>query len=295
MLRLALLLAVATARAQYIGSAACQPCHPEQSASQAKTAHAKALTKGGPEWAFGSGLQAVTYVSRIDDTAYLEHGLSHYTRPPGTAITPGHKSAQGVRYQTFAPDAAILRCFQCHSTGPLALKPGGELVPFEAGVKCEVCHGPSAEHAQSAGKIKPFTLKQATGTQVNEYCGACHRKPPATGEETDWGNAWNARHQPIYLNQSACFRKSEGRLTCLTCHDPHSSKLIDACRECHAGPRHRAATLVANKTCPSCHMPAVRPQPNLRFANHWIGIYASGNSLRPLASKGAAAPVPARK
>lgn len=272
--------------ADYAGSAACAPCHPAQSASQAKTAHAGALRKGGPEWAFGSGLQATTYVSRVDDTAYLEHGLSDYASPKGKALTPGHKDARGVRYATFAPDAAILRCFQCHSTGRLQLKPEGRLEPFEAGVRCEVCHGPAAEHARNPAGVKPFNPKSLSPAAINDHCGNCHRKPPALGEATDWSNAWNARHQPIYLAQAQCFQKSQ--MTCFTCHDPHSSTVKDTCAGCHATVKHR--TVTTGKTCVGCHMPAVRPQPNLRFANHWIGIYASGNSLRPRESTRAGAP-----
>ncbi len=29
------------------------------------------------------------------------------------------------------------------------------------------------------------------------------------------------------------------------------------------------------------HMPEVKPQSNLRFVNHWIGIYAPSKPLRP--------------
>jgi hypothetical protein len=273
-----MLAAILLTSAQYIGSAACQPCHPAQGESQAKSSHARALAKGGPGWAFGSGLQAITYVSRVDDTTHLEHGLSDYTTPKGKGVTPGHKDAKGVRYATFAPDAAILRCFQCHSTGPLKLESGGRLQPFEAGVRCEVCHGPGAEHVRSAGRVAPFTLRQASGVAINDYCGNCHRKPPAAGEETDFRNAWNARHQPIYLAQSACFKR--GQVTCFTCHDPHSSQVRDTCAGCHAKPNHKTVA-VTGKTCATCHMPLVRPQPNLRFANHWIGIYAPGQPLRP--------------
>ena len=49
-------------------------------------------------------------------------------------------------------------------------------------------------------------------------------------------------------------------------------------------PKHTAN--VADKSCVSCHMPAVNPSPLLRFANHWIGVYRlsgpQANLLRPV-------------
>ena len=40
------------------------------------------------------------------------------------------------------------------------------------------------------------------------------------------------------------------------------------------------SVVIARKTCVGCHMPIVKPQPNLGFTNHWIGIYRKG-ALRP--------------
>ena len=39
--------------------------------------------------------------------------------------------------------------------------------------------------------------------------------------------------------------------------------------------------LIPGRTCSSCHMPAVAPQNNLRFTNHWIGTYDANRALRP--------------
>lgn len=196
------------------------------------------------------------------------------------ALTPGHHTPEGERYRTFAPDAAILRCFSCHSTGQIRLGAGFAIEPSEPGVQCETCHGPGADHAASLKPIR--SPKRLNATQINDLCGGCHRKPAAAGDDTDWTNAWNTRHQPLYLAQSACFEKSKGALTCFTCHAPHQTATrVDACVDCHQKPRHKTA--VAGRTCVSCHMPSVVPQANLKFANHWIGIYAAGKPLRPIA------------
>jgi len=227
----------------------------------------------------------VTFVSQADADNYVEHGLSYYTASKSMALTPGHRTPAGERYRTFDPSAAILRCFQCHSTGPLALGAGSKIEPSEPGVQCETCHGPGAAHAESAQPIR--NPKRLSAAGLNDLCGGCHRKTAAAGEATDWTNAWNTRHQPLYLSKSACFTRSNGALSCLTCHAAHaplsrvSADYDRHCAACHAKPRHTAA--VAGRSCVECHMPAVAPQPNLKFANHWIGVYEASNPLRPKA------------
>lgn len=154
--------------------------------------------------------------------------------------------------------------------------------PAEPGVRCEACHGPGADHVRDPARSKPRNPMRLSAAEINQLCGECHRMPPAAGMETNWDNPWNARHQPVYLSQAACFLKSGGRMTCLTCHRPHSSDPTNAnerCLACHQTPRHQTA--VAGKTCVHCHMPDVAPSELLRFANHWIGVYGA-NPLRPV-------------
>lgn len=134
-----------------------------------------------------------------------------------------------------------------------------------------------------AGTIQnPGRLKAG---ELNIFCGTCHRKPPEEGEETDWSNSWNTRHQPDYLSHAVCFRKSNGALSCLTCHDPHSPLTARAveynkrCSGCHQDARHRSD--VAGQACVDCHMPQVTTSRQLSFTNHWIGIYAKDSSLIP--------------
>lgn len=283
-------------RAQYTGSQACRPCHAARFALQSETGHARALSKAAPgspgQWMFGAGEKAITWVSQRDRDTWVEHGLSYFTATKSMGLTPGHDTSEDVRYRTFDPDATVLRCFRCHSTGPLSLGADYSIQPSEPGVHCESCHGPGTEHVNSRGR--PGTLRnpgRLSAADLNDFCGVCHRSAP----ESDWTDKWKTRHQPSYLAQAACFRNSGEALTCLTCHDPHSplnkvaSQYDAKCIGCHRAVRHR--TGIADAACVDCHMPQVVVSAQLKFTNHWIGIYARGGAnLLPSRSLAKSAP-----
>ena len=84
---------------------------------------------------------------------------------------------------------------------------------------------------------------------------------------------------------SACFLRSNGRLNCVTCHDPHrqleqNASSYDARDQtCHANQVHRQS--IAGQACVTCHMPPIPEGPNLAFTNHRIAVYAAGNPIVP--------------
>lgn len=118
-----------------------------------------------------------------------------------------------MRYRIFDPAASILRCFRCHSTGPVRVDGSFAIQPAETGVRCESCHGPGEAHIRAGGSAQTIRNPgRLNAVEMNAYCGACHRKAPDVGEENDWGNPWNTRFQPAYVNKSSCFRKSGGGL-----------------------------------------------------------------------------------
>lgn len=280
----------------YSGAQSCQPCHRAEYEAQSASAHARSLAPvkahdgvappQPAEWAFGAGSQAVTFVHHRDPETYIELGQSWYSRLRGFAATPGHPKAEDTPYPTFAPSAGIMRCFACHSTGPLTLAAGDAIVPHELGVRCEACHSAAADHVKEPARHIPENPGRYTADAINQLCGECHRMPAGATETTDLRDPWNARHQPLTLAASVCYRSSNGRLSCLTCHSPHAAvernlSSYDArCQSCHARVKH--TRVVAGKACVECHMPSVRPTPQLVFANHRIGIYASSDPLTPV-------------
>jgi tetratricopeptide (TPR) repeat protein len=286
---------------QYVGSNACRGCHAARFQSQSRTAHARAIAaarSGTPipglpapentaQWAFGAGEKAITWVSQTGEETIAEHGLSYYAATKSLGLTPGHADSNDLVYRTFDPLGTALRCFRCHSTGPITLKPDYRVQPSELGVRCEACHGPGSSHVSSAGA--PGTIqnpKRLSAAELNVLCGACHRQASDLDDETDWTNSWNVRHQPSYLHRAACFRNSNGALSCSTCHDPHeplqkAAAHYDArCANCHRKVPHKTA--VASRSCVGCHMPSVSTNAALRFTNHWIGVYdPQGRKLTP--------------
>ena len=253
------------------------------------------------QWAFGAGEQAVTFVSRLNQDWYLEHYFSYYPAISSMAATPGQEGlrsnalplAIGLQYRSVDASAGIIACFRCHSTGPPSIGLGKEVQPQEFGVRCESCHGPGSLHvkAVSSGQHQRAreliqNPKRMSAAGLNEFCGVCHRSP-GNNPSIDLNKAWNVRHQPAYLSRSACFSKSNGRLSCLTCHDPHgklernAGRYNEKCARCHLSPKHSPA-FVADETragaCTDCHMPRIPVQPHLNFTNHRIAVF---DNLQP--------------
>src|SRR5262245_45580868 len=89
----------AAAAPGYAGAAACGTCHRAQFAAQTASAHARALAPSKPPqpglWAFGAGVQAITFVSRLNAETYVELDETWYRRLDGIGRTPGHATPGG--------------------------------------------------------------------------------------------------------------------------------------------------------------------------------------------------------
>lgn len=178
------------------------------------------------------------------------------------------------------------------------------------GIGCQRCHGPGKEHVQlvinssdrseiAAAIVNPSKLAPDLRDDV---CNQCHLQPaivlmgPRRFDKNDYSfrpgtplsdyllhveieeegrtqeERFEINHHPYRLYQSECFIKSEGELSCISCHDPHKklnpeaalTHYRDACLECHQAhekktvPKHFAH--IAEDDCASCHMPQHRTQ-----------------------------------
>jgi tetratricopeptide (TPR) repeat protein len=234
------------------------------------------------EWAFGSGVRGITPVGSIAGH-YFEHRISWYTAGDRAGLTMGHKadppddmvSALGPKQSA----ETIFQCFNCHATGAKT-GPDGRGMPsvdasseLQPGIHCERCHGPGEAHVrapsaktiQNPGRLSPAGLVEA--------CGQCHRLPPNGGDGRE-----SIRFAPIGLMASRCFLTS-GKLSCLTCHDPHSdvnhdtAYYVNKCIECHSGSTSAVnCRRGARDNCLPCHMPKSNTAPFLEFTDHRIRI-----------------------
>jgi hypothetical protein len=160
-------------------------------------------------------------------------------------------------------------------------------------VSCERCHGPGRAHVEAAiknsadGRESPLPTMPfgggESGPEQIALCGRCHRVPsmiPTSWIRTD--NAMLARFPSVGLSFSACYTKSDGALSCTTCHDPHGRTSKDtesyeaACLSCHEAEAKSTDTM---RPCPvnprngciECHMPLRGPSDaGLSFTDHWI-------------------------
>lgn len=239
-----------------------------------------------PRFAVGSGRFGITFLFERDGR-FMEGRASYYPPVKRWWWTPGQEE------YTFgsAPAGRILNedtalaCFLCHSTA--VVRSGGRILPersiFDVG--CERCHGPGRRHveAMQAGRktASIYSYRLASPETIMRLCGECHRGPGEIPEEATETSLDLARFAGTALALSRCYRESRGRLSCVTCHDPHRRVSHDrrayerVCLSCHSGGARDQKPCPVNPTtgCIGCHMAreTVSPETRSEFHNHWIG------------------------
>lgn len=247
------------------------------------------------EFGFGSGRHGITYLGREEGSS-VELRLSYYPGPNRWAFSPGQQlnsKSGGLEMVTGLqkPAETVEGCFVCHST--VIAKQGGQVLPESCvmGVGCESCHGPAKAHIEAVrhGDKDPHLprLEQIPGPQLSvQLCGQCHRSPAGDNPDDPFNRSQLPRLQGLALARSLCFTNSNGRLSCLTCHDAHSQQSQSRtaynarCGSCHGGatPTDGACRVDPTGDCVGCHMPAqsVGMPFGLKYRTHWIKVWGAG-------------------
>ncbi len=251
----------------------------------------EAKAKATLQYALGSGKTVMTYLGEMKKDKLTELRASYQPPLKKWCITPGQEQVPDAKIGVVNELGTAKRCVLCHA---VKLKANSsEPAPGFLGVGCESCHGPGKAHIEAvkipnATDIKMASLKNAGGKRINELCGKCHRTLDSLTLGALETNS-TARFQPYGLAISPCFQKSNDKLTCITCHNPHTDASVErkgyekTCLSCHSAPV--SAAPKTQKVCPvnpkegciGCHMP---PSPIFIFAkiqvsmaDHFIWAY----------------------
>lgn len=252
------------------------------------------------EWMIGAGINGFGAIVRRDDYLF-QAPQSFYSKPRIWGPSPGYEQIDlGFNRPIQAG------CIFCHSgrPSPIANTSGRfQDPPFsELSIGCENCHGPGAAHIASmknAGTAKANSSHIINPARLTPYladniCMGCHQtgdvrvlKPGKTYQDFQPGEPLDntlsilmvpptrtsppdVDHVEHYYSMtlSKCYRESKGRLSCITCHNPHvepSRQEVPAyfnskCLTCHTEhsckpPLETRQQSKPADNCVGCHMP----------------------------------------
>lgn len=264
--------------------------------------------QGRPLWesehevrfAVGAGQHGRSYLLDREGSLFLSP-ITWYPQRQRWALSPGYE----VRNQHFTRPI-VGECLYCHANFadhmPETSNRYREPIFRGHAIGCERCHGPGqlhvARHEQGwSGEmdetiVNPSELSSSLRDAVCEQChlsgdlrfarrgrdlydfrpglplhenAAVFVKPPHLKE----GHKITGHVEQMH--QSRCYQRSDGKLGCISCHDPHSLPPLNerpawyrqGCLTCHrpetcTADSARRSETVPSDNCVSCHMPAVR-------------------------------------
>ena len=283
-------------------------------------------------FALGSGRRGVSYLIEREGRLY-QSPISWYARKNRFDVSPGYERKNLHFDRPIEPE-----CLFCHANGaaPVALSVNKYQPPIFRGhaIGCERCHGPGELHVQGQqvanGRdltiVNPRHLEPALREAVCEQCHvlADHRvdrpgrqtfdfRPglPTSAFFAVFNRASSTGNKAVghvdQMKASRCYRASDGRLGCTSCHDPHQlpapEERLDyyrrKCLDCHEQrgctvPEPSRRKQSPGDSCIDCHMPVTSSVDIVHIAttDHRILRSPRNQEIVPPASPRADTPLP---
>ncbi|HEX4284831.1 MAG TPA: cytochrome c3 family protein [Terracidiphilus sp.] len=271
------------------------------------------------QYFIGSGKRGRTYLFQ-QQGYWFESPINWYAKKQIWDMAPNYQNAREAPL-TMPVDSG---CLRCHASAVAAALPDARnhyaAEPFASGgIACAACHGDPAAHVASGGKVHLVNIDSLQPARRDSVCLSCHLEGQISVDRfgrsseqfkpgdnlfddavflthrSEEGSGGRATSQYEALLKSACKRVSGDKLTCTSCHDPHSSPAPEErvafyrqkCLACHQGAAFAAKHHPEDQDCTACHM--ARPPSNdiahEQVTDHWIRKRVSQERL-PLATTG---------
>lgn len=240
------------------------------------------------------GAGANGYGGIVQRGDYLfEAPLSFYSNVNAWALSPGYQ------YGDYGFSRPILPgCIACHSGRAQPVADGNGRFgkpPFQQlAVGCENCHGPGEAHIAAASRDTIVNPARLSGWLSDNVCLPCHQTGDARVLRAGKGFndfrpgtaldntlsifmvPFSAEAAPkddllehyLSMRLSKCYRESAGKLSCISCHDPHTQPTAaeapeyfrKRCLTCHTEQSCSVPLVDRQKqsppdNCIGCHMP----------------------------------------
>ena len=235
----------------------------------------------------GSGHRGRTYLYE-EEGEWFEIPINFYGKKQLWDMAPNYGATKTM------PAALPVdsNCLHCHASAVQMALPEARNryagPPFlQEGIGCAACHGDASKHLEAQGRgpiVNPAKLAVAARDSVCLQCHlegnvAVYRAGKSLAEfrvgddladyvvysvkanEKTGGSRAVSQYEALL--RSACKLASGDKLTCTTCHDPHSSPSSEErveyfrgrCLTCHTGAKMATAHHPEQKDCAVCHMP----------------------------------------
>lgn len=270
------------------------------------------------EYAVGSGKRGRSYLMNHGGLLYMSP-ITWYSQNSQWDLSPAY-SKGNLHFERRIIDG----CVGCHAgrTAPVTGRVNRyQSVPFhEQSIGCERCHGPGDSHISFHDENLEFAEKDPivnpadfSHDRLNDLCFQCHLHgagrvvhhgmtpfdfQPGDRLSDIWTVLIAASDQEEKINTEAatqgeqmmaseCYKGSQGKFGCVSCHDPHSSPSAadklnfyrTRCLSCHDSsgtecslPESTRRERSTEDSCIQCHMPKMpaRNVPHTALTDHRV-------------------------